>query len=135
MISTPIYPDDLEAGLAVVVLRTRVRRPGRQVSGHRPTSGGAIEDHALSSEPSIGVPLCVPLGIPLRINGVSLPFLICSLVHPGGETSGPVILDTRNVELARPSEQYMNAILEYPIDQEAISTQDTPESVEEFPLG
>ena len=34
-------------------------------------------------------------GIPLRIIGLSLPFVACAIIEPGGREAGPTILDIR----------------------------------------
>ena len=57
--------------------------------------------------------LCVPLGAPLRILGLSLPYLLCAVVHPGGAELGPAIIDIRTACLMRVEPRYLNAIRDF----------------------
>jgi hypothetical protein len=59
-------------------------------------------------------PAPVPPGFPLRILEVSLPFVACSLLQPGGKESGPTIIDVRNVRLCRISSGFIRAIKAFP---------------------
>ena len=59
-------------------------------------------------------PAPVPLGFPLRVLEVSLPFVACSLLQPGGKESGPMIIDLRNVRLCRLSNRFIEAIKAFP---------------------
>ncbi len=52
----------------------------------------------------------VPPGYPLRVLGLSLPFAACCLIEPGGEESGPMVLDLRRVQLCRLSSDFIDAI-------------------------
>ena len=53
-------------------------------------------------------------GIPLQIRGISLPFLACAILGPGGSHSGPVIIDLRTVRLIRLTRQFLGAIRRFP---------------------
>jgi len=57
-----------------------------------------------------GPPAPIPPGYPLRVLEVSLPFVACSLLQPGGKESGPMIIDLRNVHLCRLSHGFIEAI-------------------------
>ena len=56
----------------------------------------------------------VPPGIPLRVLEVSLPFVACGLLEPGGCESGPVIIDIRVVRLCRIRSVFVDAIKAFP---------------------
>lgn len=61
------------------------------------------------------VPICqhvmpVTPGVPMRVLEVSLPFVACSLVEPGGCESGPAIIDLRLVRLCRINNDFVEAI-------------------------
>jgi hypothetical protein len=61
-------------------------------------------------------PAPVPPGYPLRVLEVSLPFVACSLLQPGGKESGPMIIDLRNVRLCRLNNGFIEAIKAFPPD-------------------
>lgn len=61
-------------------------------------------------------PAPVPPGFPLRVLEVSLPFVACSLLQPGGKESGPMIIDLRNVRLCRLNNGFIEAIKDFPPD-------------------
>ena len=52
----------------------------------------------------------IPEGVPLRVLGLSLPYVVCSVLHPGGEERGPAILDVRQTRFARLDPSYVEAI-------------------------
>lgn len=52
------------------------------------------------------------LGVPLHVIAMELPFLYCMVVEPGGEETGPAILDTRTVRLMRVSNATLDALEE-----------------------
>lgn len=94
-----LAPDDLEVGCYVAVhSETRTKAP--------------VDLDSASMQPRIQPELrnpC-PLGIPLKIRAVSLPFAACAILQPGGGHTGPLILDLRTVRLVRVSRQYVRAI-------------------------
>lgn len=56
----------------------------------------------------------IPLGLPMLVRGVEIPFLCCfHISHRGGEAglSGPIIVDTREVQWMPLSEPYVAAFL------------------------
>lgn len=93
--------DDLAPEMYVTV------HSAKPLFSHAPNRGGA-------REPQIS-PAMLPIqpGIPLRVLGVSLPFVACSILNPGGTYSGPVILDVRMVHLSRLNSDYIGAIIAF----------------------
>ena len=55
----------------------------------------------------------LPAGLPLRVLEHSLPFVACTVVQPGGIEDGPVILDLREVNLCRLTENFIKAIITF----------------------
>ena len=75
---------------------------------------------------------CVVPWVPLKIVGVSLPYLVCGMLNPGGDRSGPVILDTRKVRVCRLTSEHVNAIVDFKVeDEDEDSPTMTPEMLEE----
>jgi len=48
--------------------------------------------------------------MPLQVRAISLPFLACAVLQPGGGHAGPVILDLRGVRLMAVARQFVRAI-------------------------
>ena len=65
-------------------------------------------------------------GVPLRVLGISLPFLVCGVLQPGGQELGPQIVDVRRTSLALLDEAYVQAIIDFRQPEES------PESIEEM---
>lgn len=94
--------DDLTKGQFVAVHSlSPIARLCREQSDERDTGGS---------------PAPVPPGFPLRVLEVSLPFVACSLLQPGGKESGPTIIDLRNVRLCRLNNGFIEAIKAFPPD-------------------
>ncbi len=55
----------------------------------------------------------VPEGVPLKILGISLPYIVCSVLCPGGAECGPEILDVRHSEFVRLNRAYVEAIADF----------------------
>lgn len=55
----------------------------------------------------------VPPGVPLQVMASSLPFVVCSILEPGGNLDGPVILDLRAVRLMRLAPEFVEAVAAY----------------------
>ena len=97
-----LAPDDLRVGAYVAVHslaaapRACPEEPERRMSG-RPCR----------EWPPLG------FGMPLQIRAISLPFLACAVLQPGGGHVGPVILDLRGVRLIAVSRQFVRAIAEF----------------------
>lgn len=97
-----LTPDDLRIGAYVAVHsvtavpRTCAEEPERRMSG-RPCR----------ESPPLG------FGMPLQIRAISLPFLACAVLQPGGGHVGPVILDLRSLRLIAVSRQFVRAIAEF----------------------
>ena len=77
----------------------------------------------------------LPGGVPLKIQAITLPYVVCAVLYPGGEMRGPAILDIRHHQLMGLDAEYVRAIMEFPDveDQEACSSdggsQDDPEGL------
>lgn len=98
--SAVLAPDDLSQGTLVAVHSQR-----RQVGFIRRHGDDGIEfREAAPTAP-------VPTGVPLEILGISLPFVACAVIEPGGTRAGPVILDIRTVRLARLSGSFVAAVV------------------------
>lgn len=54
----------------------------------------------------------VPLGAPVEVVAVNLPFVLVALVLPGGGSSGPVLLDLRDARLMPVPEEMVRALRE-----------------------
>ena len=66
----------------------------------------------------------VPPGLPLQVLGLSLPFVACSVLEPGGYFGGPVIVDLRAVRLTRLSPDFVAAVQAF--EPAAASDDDEP---------
>ncbi len=55
----------------------------------------------------------VPPGVPLQVVGTSLPFAACAVIHPGGGQSGPIIVDLRNIRLAKINTEFIDSITSF----------------------
>ena len=108
-LSFTLAPDDLCPDLFVTVHAHQTRRKAvmRDPRGRRP-SVEVIKD-AMEDENG-------QFGIPLRIIGLSLPFVACAIIEPGGREAGPTILDIRKVQLCKLDESYVNALKSFPTE-------------------
>ena len=57
-------------------------------------------------------------GIPLRIRGVSYPYVVCSVLFPGGAEGQLEILDVRKDRLVALDDSYVSAISRFDPDVE-----------------
>ena len=110
-LSFTLAPDDLCHDLFVTVHAHQTRRKAvmRDPRGRRP-SVEVIKD-AMEDENG-------QFGIPLRIIGLSLPFVACAIIEPGGREAGPTILDIRKVQLCKLDENYVNALVNFTASDE-----------------
>ena len=95
-----LVADDLAPEMFVTV--HSVRQQGTRVQRHGPHE---FEVHEVVAP--------VSPGLPLQVLGISLPFVVCSVLNPGGGHSGPVIIDLRTVCLARVAPQFIDAIVAF----------------------
>ena len=51
--------------------------------------------------------------MPLQISQLSLPFVACAIIEPGGREAGPTILDIRKVQLCKLDDNYVNALVNF----------------------
>ena len=71
----------------------------------------SLADSAPTQNPALAQALSpVPFGVPLRVLEVSLPFVACAVIEPGGTEGGPVICDLRNIQLCCMDECFIDAI-------------------------
>ena len=110
-LSFTLAPDDLCTDLFVTVHAHQTRRKAvmRDPRGRRP-SVEVVKD-AMEDENG-------QFGIPLRIIGLSLPFVACAIIEPGGREAGPTILDIRKVKICRLDESYVQALTSFNVDDE-----------------
>ena len=54
--------------------------------------------------------LAIPSGVPLRVMAMSLPFVLSTVLEPGGDESGPAIIDLRTIHLTPVSDDYIDAL-------------------------
>jgi hypothetical protein len=80
--------DDLEVGRFVAVHSLRSLEPG-------PTETPRDLARAQSRRPKSPV----PLGAPVEVVALNPPFVLASVVLPGGASCGPVLIDFRDVRL------------------------------------
>lgn len=113
-----ITADDLSAGMFVAVHSSRA---ARQIRVRR-----LVGDDA-AFEVDDPTPLPASVGVPLQVIGISLPFVACGVLKPGGGLGGPVIIDLRAVELSRLTPEFVVAIEHFKSDEEeAAPPQDHP---------
>ena len=119
--STILNADDLATGMFVAVHSPSPQNRLR----FRPSD---VEESAI--ELIERPPSPVPPGVPMRILGISLPFLACAVLKPGGGLDGPVIVDVRAVRLSRLSSGYIAAIsnFEPTAEQPAPAEEESPQS-------
>lgn len=67
-------------------------------------------------------------GIPLQIRAITLPYVICAAIHPGGSRRGPILIDMRQVRLMKVSGKYVRAMNQFAKarESEAKSTSGSP---------
>ncbi len=101
--SVLIQSDDLETGMHIMVMGYHVQ-----------TLHMSRSDHKVMK---MGVNGPVQPGVPLKIIGVTRPFILCTVINPGGSEGGPIILDTRKANFTRPSEEYLQALINFSEDE------------------
>lgn len=55
----------------------------------------------------------IAFGVPLQVRAITLPYVICAAIHPGGSRRGPVLIDMRQVRLMRVSRKYVSAMTQF----------------------
>lgn len=94
--------DDIDPDTLVTVYDVRGER-----------AGWDVEDVIVRSRQSR--PCALQPGVPMRVLDVSLPFVACAVIRPGGDEVGPVILDLRTVCLARLQPAFVDAIRRFSV--------------------
>ncbi len=93
-----LAPDDLRVGSYIVIHSAAM--PRRSAGESDVESMGRLTESMTFIAP----------GMPLQVKAVSLPFVACGLVQPGGGQAGPVILDVRGLKLMAVSHKFVAAI-------------------------
>lgn len=132
-VSRTLAPDDLRCGTWIAVAGPRRRRVHRRrtlasARGMTEAYFQALQSEAPPEPPEAEHP---PVGVPLQLRGISLPFLVCAVLMPGGATAGPIVLDMRKLELVRLAPSYVRAVKAFPThDSDA---PDEPDDFDEAP--
>ena len=113
---TILAPDDLSIEMYVAVHSPK--KPGCVVRVH-----GAPGFEFQEAER----PAPVDPGVPLQVLGISMPFVACSILEPGGTLAGPVILDLRRVSLMRLTPDFIAAIIAFELQTQP---EQDPESID-----
>lgn len=100
--SSVLAADDLNIGDYVAVHSTRHMAIVQDEEGTQ-----------LAIDPCSLAALAVGIGVPLRVIGMSLPFVACGVLVPGGSEPGPVILDVRRVHLIRLSSEFVQCLADF----------------------
>ena len=100
--SSVLAPDDLNIGDYVAVYSSRHVAIVQDKEGAQ-----------LAIDPSSLSGLAVGAGVPLRVIGISFPFVACAVIEPGGTKGGPVILDVRRVRLIRLSPEFVQCLADF----------------------
>ncbi len=88
--------DDIEPG-QIVALHSFIRNPN---------DASDVKSHGASS-PIHGV----SMGVPMRVKGLSLPFVACELISLEGNEIASAIVDVRRVRICKLDTDYVNAIV------------------------
>ncbi len=104
--SSRVAPDDLDLGMFVTIHSELVREPEAGLDEYFP---------GMKAPRSNGDSLPAPLGVPLQVQGISFPFILCGVLSPGGEIGGPIVVDLRSVQLCKLAENYIKAIATFPV--------------------
>ncbi len=72
------------------------------------TNGILPSSKPLSFRSPVGL---IPAGAPMRVKGLSLPFVACEVIAPDGEEIGPAIVDIRRLRICLLSNEYINAVI------------------------
>ena len=102
--SLMITADDLSSGMFVAVHSLRTAQRIRV----RPS-----DDAEVALELDVPTPVPAPIGVPLKVIGISLPFIACAVLKPGGGFDGPLIIDLRCVQLSRVTADFVTAIEQF----------------------
>jgi hypothetical protein len=92
-----LAPDDLKVGKYIAV-----HSAARRAASEAPSEAADESPAARHGQ--------FPAGVPLQVRAVSLPFLVCGVLQPGGGHSGPVVLDLRRVRLIGVNKSFVDAI-------------------------
>lgn len=102
--SLMITADDLSSGMFVAIHSVRTARRIRVRPAYDAEAAFELD------EPT---PVPAPIGVPLKVMGISLPFIACAVLRPGGGLDGPVILDLRCVQLSRLTAEFVTALEQF----------------------
>ncbi len=99
-----LAPDDLRTGMYVAI---HAGMPLRHATLEQAATAIVEAKLADARGPSPGMPLLVM--------SISLPFVACGWLQPGGQIAGPVLLDIRRYSLQRVSRHFVNTIRNFPV--------------------
>lgn len=105
--STILRPDDLTVGQHIAILN-----PVPPGTPYPPPPSTPSESLSFSPPP-LTAAHSLTRGLPLRIIGISLPFVSVVFRTSSAEENGPLILDVRTLTLARLDPSYVRAITEF----------------------
>ena len=121
-----------EVGTALLFVRRPANGNDRAAIAHRlssvlpsPATPEAIRlasggNRAVAAVPALAADAVAAafaqVGVPLRVVGISLPFVACGVLKPGGGLDGPVIIDLRYVQLSRLTREFVVAIEQFTSD-------------------
>jgi hypothetical protein len=96
-----LAPDDIHVGFYVALHSSSAPHQSCDQSQRRPAGLSDLSD------PPLGA------GMPLLVRAISLPFVACAILQPGGGHAGPVIIDVRHLRLIKVSSGFVRAIAEF----------------------
>jgi len=114
--------DDIQGCEYLMIMGIRTKRSQVQV---RFTPEDLVEHVRSELTEEVANTMQVTPGVPLRVLGVSIPFVSCVVVCPGGNEGQVVILDARKFVLGRPTEEYVEGIQGYGVVEESDDKDET----------
>ena len=103
--------DDISPGDWITPWRD-LRRDSQQFESKKIRCTSELEEF-MQSKSTARTPPPVREGVPLKVLGVSLPFVLCSVLCPGGTEAGPEIIDVRHHKVVRLDVSYVQAVKDF----------------------
>ncbi|MEI7658405.1 MAG: hypothetical protein WCK33_10105 [Phycisphaerae bacterium] len=97
-----IAPDDLRTGAFVTIHSSRTAEQPATSDFEMTMRGESVR--------SMPTP---PMGMPLKVLSVNLPYVLVTPVNPGDKTTKLTTVDLRHVNLMRVSKAFVNAVLRF----------------------
>lgn len=113
-----LAPDDIQVNTYVSIHSVRAQLKGERSSNRRDQAAYVVIAEALP----------VPLGVPLRVLSVSLPFVLCAVVDPEGAESSPAIIDVRVHRLTPTTESFVDALRQFGAEHRSSTEPNVDES-------